>query len=233
MTGAASPGVGILVMAKEPVAGRVKTRLCPPFTPHQCAALAAACLADTTSAAAAATAGGVAPWWGVALDGAPGPWLAPGGRVLAQRGDGFDERLAAAAHDAGGPVLVIGADTPQVGVDDLARAVAALTTPGTDAVLGPSPDGGYWAIGLRRPDARVFLGVPMSREDTAQHQRARLDALDLRTVEIHALLDVDTVEDAHQVAATAPQSAFATAFAAAMSPIGTVATRSQPAAKEP
>ena len=100
----------IAVIAKAPVAGRSKTRLTPPCTPEQAAALASAALADTL-AAVAATPGARRV---LVLDGAPGPWLRPGFEVLAQRGAGLAERLAAAFADIGEPALVVGMDTPQL-----------------------------------------------------------------------------------------------------------------------
>src|SRR5437879_3056069 len=101
----------ILVLAKAPVPGRVKTRLCPPCTPHEAAALADAALADTLAAALASRRAGRVV---LALDGPSGWWSDTGADVIAQRGDGLDERLALALADVGGPVLVIGMDTPHV-----------------------------------------------------------------------------------------------------------------------
>jgi glycosyltransferase A (GT-A) superfamily protein (DUF2064 family) len=86
--------------------------------------------------------------------------------------------------------------------------------PAVDAVLGPAPDGGYWAIGLRRANADVFRGVPMSDVRTLASQHGRLRALGLRTVELPQLRDVDRFEDAIQVAAQVPGSRFAAAVAA-------------------
>jgi glycosyltransferase A (GT-A) superfamily protein (DUF2064 family) len=110
--------------------------------------------------------------------------------------------------------LLVGMDTPQLRPELLADAAALLARPGTDAVLGPAFDGGYWAIGLRRPDERAFRGVPMSLDSTAGAQRQRLDELGLRWAELPALRDVDTFDDACSVAAAAPQSHFARALAA-------------------
>src|SRR5207247_5675109 len=84
-----------------------------------------------------------------------------------------------------------------------------------DAVLGRSADGGYWAIGLREPDARAFAGVPMSVPQTGAVQRARLRALGLSIAELPPLVDVDTIADAHAVAAAAPDTIFARALAGA------------------
>ena len=80
-----------------------------------------------------------------------------------------------------------------------------------DAVLGPALDGGYWAIGLKEPDMRVFDGVPMSTPHTGSAQLVRLRALGLRTAALPALRDVDTIEDARRVAREAPATRFARA----------------------
>lgn len=197
-----------IVLAKAPVAGRVKTRLCPPCTPAEAARLAAAALADTLAAVAATP--GVRRR-ALVLDGTPGPWVPPGFAVLPQRGDGLDERLAAAFADVGGPALLVGMDTPQVtpallgaGLDRLARA---------GAVLGLAPDGGYWAIGLQRPSEAVFHGVPMSAADTGAAQLRRLHDQGLQVDLLPELRDVDTIADAHAVAAACPPgAAFPTAL---------------------
>ncbi len=208
----------VLVLAKEPVAGKAKTRLCPPCTPDEAAAIAAAALADTLAAVAASTADRKV----LALAGRPGPWLPPGFEVVAQRGGGLDERLAAAWADAGGPGVQIGMDTPQLTGGDLDDALGALLTPGADAVLGPATDGGWWLLGLRRPDDRVFLGVPMSRPDTGRRQRDRLAELDLATRLLPERRDLDTMADAFALAAACPGSATAAAVAALLGahPVG-------------
>jgi len=200
----------IIVMAKAPMPGRVKTRLCPPCTLDEAAALAEAALVDTLAAALASSTDRVV----LALDGRPGPWLPAGVEVVGQRGSGFGERLAAAWSDIGGPALQIGMDTPQVTPALLDQASAVLEAPGTDAVLGPAEDGGWWSIGLRHTDPAVFVGVPMSRPDTGARQMARLRELGLRTATLPSLRDVDTIADAHEVAALAPDTRFAAAVRA-------------------
>ena len=195
----------LVVIAKAPVAGRSKTRLTPPCTPNQAAAVAEAALADTLAAVAATP----APRRVVVLDGEPGAWLPAGFEVVAQRGAGLDERLASAFADVGGCALLIGMDTPQVTPALLQAGAAALVRDGVDAVLGPAGDGGYWAIGLREPDAALFAGVPMSEATTGAAQRARLEAAGLRVAELPELRDVDTIADARAVAALAPEGRFA------------------------
>lgn len=194
----------LLVIAKEPVAGRVKTRLQTAFTARQAARLAAASLDDTLGAVLAAPVRRRV----LVLDGCPGPWLPDGVEVLPQRGGGLDERLAAAFTDAApgarGPLLLVGMDTPQLDPDLL-----TVDWRGVDAVLGLSADGGYWAIGFRSPQPRALLGVPMSTAGTGAAQLDRLRSLGLRVRLLPRLRDVDTPADAAAVAALVPGSRFA------------------------
>jgi rSAM/selenodomain-associated transferase 1 len=210
----------LLVIAKAPVPGRVKTRLTPPCTPEQAAGLAAAAVADTLAAVAAA---GGRRRRVLALDGPPGPWIPPGFEVVPQRGDAFGERLGCAFADVGGPALLVGMDTPQLTPALLESGLALLERAEVDAVLGPALDGGYWALGLHTPDPRVFEGVPMSVEETGAAQRARLEELGLRVADLPPLSDVDTIEDARAVAAAAPGTAFAAAMTALDAALGTFA----------
>jgi uncharacterized protein len=201
--------VHVLVMAKAPEPGRVKTRLCPPCDPVEAATLAEAALADTCDAVARSGATRRV----VALDGRPGDWLPPGFEVVPQRGRSLDRRLANAWVDTGGPGVQIGMDTPQITPVVLDEALALLGTPFASAVIGPAVDGGWWAIGLERPDPRVFLGVPMSTSYTGAAQRQRLDALGYRVAELSPLRDVDRIEDAMTVARLVPETRFAAAVA--------------------
>jgi uncharacterized protein len=196
----------LAVIAKAPVPGRVKTRLCPPFSRVEAAALAEAALRDTVAAVRGVR--GVRR--AVVLDGAPGPWLGPGIDVVPQRGGDLAERLAGAFADLGGPALVVGMDTPQLTPAILRGALAVLER--RDAVLGPALDGGYWGIGLAAPEPRVFAGVPMSRADTGARQRVRLRELGLSWEERERLRDVDDAAAAFAVAASIPGSAFARAL---------------------
>jgi len=197
--------VTVIVLAKAPVPGRVKTRLCPPCDPEQAAELAEAALVDTLRAVAATRCERRV----LVLDGAPGPWLPARFEVLPQRGSGLDERLAHAFTDTGTGGVLIGMDTPQLTPARLTATLRALDAADVDAVLGPAVDGGWWALGLRTPDPAVFLGVPMSTPHTGDAQRARLHELRLRTAALPTLRDVDDLDDALAVARTAPDSRFA------------------------
>jgi rSAM/selenodomain-associated transferase 1 len=198
----------LVVMAKEPRPGAAKTRLCPPLDHAQAAALAEAALADTLDVVSRTAASRLV----LALDGAPGAWLPAGFEVVAQRGDGLGQRLSNVTRDVGETLIVVGMDTPQLTVALLSDALRRLGEDGAGAVLGPTTDGGYWTIGLREPDPSAFDGVPMSTTATAGAQRARLAQLGLHTIELEALRDVDTYEDARAVAALAPWTRFAATF---------------------
>ena len=210
----------LLVMAKVPVPGRVKTRLCPPATPESAARIAAAALADTLDAVAATPAtrrvlvlsypdGPV----GSGVDGGP-VWRADQRpepvSVVLQRGDGLAERLANAYADTAHrdlPTLLVGMDTPQVTPALLSAAADRLAT--ADAVLGMATDGGWWALGLRDVShAEALRGVPMSTPDTGRLTREALERRGLSVAALPVLSDVDTAADAWEVAAACPAGRF-------------------------
>jgi rSAM/selenodomain-associated transferase 1 len=200
----------ILVIAKAPDAGRVKTRLCPPCTYEDAARIAEAALEDTVDAArSVANAKTV-----LVLDGAPGPWVPRGVEVIAQHGNGLAQRIANAFADAGAPALLIGMDTPQVTPRMLSDALRTLDMPDVDAVLGRAVDGGWWTIGFNDVVAGAFDGVPMSTSYTSLAQRRRLKALGLRVARLPTLRDVDTFSDAIAVAGDIPRTRFGRAVRA-------------------
>ena len=199
----------VIVMAKSPRPGRVKTRLCPPCLPGEACEIATTALVSTLEAVAGSDSARRV----VALDGPIGPWLPSDFEVIAQRGNGLAERLAAAFEDIGGPALAVGMDAPQVTPELINDSLAVLTE--ADSALGPTRDGGYWAIGLRRADDAVFDGVPMSSPATYQAQRRRLRRLHLDCRDLPELHDVDHFADAVEVAELLPGTPFASAVRAA------------------
>ncbi|MCI0688066.1 MAG: glycosyltransferase [Sporichthyaceae bacterium] len=190
----------LMVVARSPVAGRVKTRLVPPYSYQQAAELAEASLIDTLHAVLAAPARRRL----LILDGSPGSWLPAGFDVIPQVAGDLDERIAAAFAHVDGPALIVGMDTPQ-----LSPELLTVSWADADAWFGPATDGGFWALGLRRPDPNLIRGVPMSSPDTGAVQRDRLLAAGLRVVDLPELRDVDTAADASAVAAGHPATRFA------------------------
>ena len=197
----------VLVMAKAPQAGRSKTRLCPPCRPEQAAAVAEAALRDTL----ATVLGTPGVRRVVALDGPVGPWLPQGFEVVTQRGEGLGDRLSHAIGTVGGPVVVIGMDTPQLDPTTLSSVVRSVR-PGR-AVLGPAADGGWWVLGLHRAEPRAFDGVPMSRADTGARQAEQLRRCGLAVDPAPELRDIDHWPDALAAAAARPGSRLAAAVA--------------------
>jgi uncharacterized protein len=195
----------IIVLAKAPVAGSVKTRLSPPCTPQQAADIASAALADTFDAV-------------LSLDARHRVLVLDGDPMLVDRSDAFTvlpqcsgglgERLDAAfrnvfdLHPEGAAVL-IAMDTPHVDVEVLRDAFDALTT--HDAVLGMADDGGYWLIGFRSLVRHAFDSVPMSVATTGVEQEKRLRHLGCSVALAPSLFDIDTASDLDRLATLHPE----------------------------
>jgi rSAM/selenodomain-associated transferase 1 len=189
----------LAVMAKAPRPGKVKTRLCPPLTPEQSAALNICFLKDTTETLAAVAAQGHAAGlicYTPAGDEHLFEGLLPDGfGLILQRGDGFGERLHLAATDilacGFGAVCLIDSDSPTVPKAAFERAVAELARPGDRMVLGGSDDGGYYLIGLKQAHAEVFAGIHWSTASVFAETVAAAEAAGIEVVELPLWYDVD------------------------------------------
>lgn len=214
--------VTVLVVAKAPVPGLAKTRLAASIGDAAAADLAAAALLDTLDAVASTPVDRRV----VAMTGDLGRASRNNEirsclsdfTVIPQRGDDFADRLANAHADAyvGDPVLQIGMDTPQVTADLLAACSRTLV--GSDAVLGPAADGGWWVLGVSRPSfAECLRTVPMSRSDTGALTLATLRGNGIQVDLVEQLADFDTIDDLDAVRGScAPDSRFATAAEAVL-----------------
>jgi rSAM/selenodomain-associated transferase 1 len=191
----------LVVFAKRPAAGQVKTRLCPPFDRDQAASFYAAMLADVleTSARVASALGLEAV---LALHPPEAAVDAPTGwRAEPQRGPDLGTRMEhALAHEhttGHTPVLLRGSDSPTLGERTLAAALEALTH--RDLVICPDRDGGYNLVATRRPAPGLFTH-PMSTGTELQDTLARAEHAGLSATLLDPGFDIDTAEDLHLLA---------------------------------
>lgn len=197
----ANPSVGaILVFAKEPRPGRVKTRMCPPLTPAQAAVFYEHLLADVLEATAE-----MAVRLGlegrVYLDpeeavGSFSQRVPSSFRVFAQRGDGLGERMenaVEATFTAGAErVLLRGSDSPALGERVFSQALGALED--HDVALSPDVDGGFGLVALNKPWPGLF-DSPMSTSTVYADTRVRAQQLGARVCAVDPCFDVDRWED--------------------------------------
>ncbi len=185
-------------MTKAPRAGHVKTRLVPPLTPEEAADLNVCFLRDTAAAiqqACGSSAIGVAVYTPIGFEDIYDDILPTEFLLLPQRGDGFGERLGFAAADlfACGftSVCLIDSDSPTVPSAAYAQAVALLSRPRDSVVLGPSDDGGYYLIGLRKHHPRMFDRIDWSTDRVFEQTRSRATELNLEVALLPNGYDVD------------------------------------------
>jgi uncharacterized protein len=187
------------VMTKVPKAGRVKTRLSPPLTPEEAAALNTCFLRDTAAAIELAASEGIARGIGVYTpvgeeSGYRG--VLPGSfELIAQRGDAFGERLTNAAEDlfAVGfdSVCLIDSDSPTVPQRAYSDAARLLREPGDRIVFGPSDDGGYYLIGMKQLHRRLFEEIDWSTERVADQTLERAKEIGVAVELLPTWYDVD------------------------------------------
>ena len=213
----------LAVMTKAPQAGRVKTRLVPPLTPAEAAELNKCFLRDTAAAISHSCSGGLRPPGALPAQShrahrAPLQYAASGIAVytpvgaesayanilpadfslLAQRGDGFGERLYFASEDlfkcGFESVCLIDSDSPTVSAANFERAVELLASPDDRIVLGPSDDGGYYLIGLKRPHREMFEKIDWSTERVLNQTIERATGIGLEVKLLPPGYDVDDGE---------------------------------------
>lgn len=190
----------LAIMAKAPRPGKVKTRLSPPLSLAQTAALNICFLQDTAHnlAALAPEAVGLICYTPVGDEAAFDHLLPEHFALIPQRGDLFGERLLAAAEDilacGFASVSLIDSDSPTVPHSAFAQAVQELSKPGDRIVLGPSHDGGYYLIGLKQPHPEPFSRISWSTASVAEETRERCREASLSLVELPLWYDVDDAQ---------------------------------------
>lgn len=186
-------------MAKAPRAGEVKTRLCPPLTLAEAAELYRCFVLDTVERLRQLDA--MQPVMAYTPP-ASRVWfeqLVPDFLLMPQQGADLGARMATCfarlfARGYTGVVLT-GSDLPTLPLAHLQRAAACLTVPGTDVVLGPSEDGGYYLIGLRRLYPELFEGMVWSTPQVYAETVRRAEARELTVAALPVWFDVDTPVD--------------------------------------
>jgi rSAM/selenodomain-associated transferase 1 len=198
-TAARASQCALAVMAKAPRPGRVKTRLSPPLTLDQSAALNICFLQDTTQnlteVASSGAAAGIISYAPVGDESLFNGLLPQDFALIPQRGDGFGERLFSATQDilrcGYGAVCLIDSDSPTVPASAYRQAIEALARPGDRVVLGPSHDGGYYLIGLKQAHPQPFTDITWSTSTVAAETRERCAQANLELVELTLWYDVD------------------------------------------
>jgi rSAM/selenodomain-associated transferase 1 len=186
-------------MTKAPVPGKVKTRLTPPLTPEESAGLNKCFLRDLACAIEAASmktpARGVGVYTPLGSEEVYAGILPDDFLLLPQRGDDFGERLIFAAEDMFRVgfkfVCLINSDSPTVAGSSFAEAAHVLAQPGDRVVLGPSDDGGYYLIGCKTLQRRLFQEIEWSTERVFEQTMARTKELGLEAHLLPSGFDVD------------------------------------------
>jgi rSAM/selenodomain-associated transferase 1 len=184
----------VVIFGREPVAGRVKTRLASAVGAEAAARVYAVLLEHAIQAAVAAGVDVI-----LSLAEPPSPaWAAPVTlRHEVQSGVDLGRRMAECFHrgfhDGAGRVVIAGSDIARVTSRHLQTAVGALDR--HPVVLGPAEDGGYWLVGQRAPGVDLFTEIPWSRAETLEFTRSRLKAHGLDWHELETLPDIDTARD--------------------------------------
>jgi rSAM/selenodomain-associated transferase 1 len=192
----------VAVMAKASIAGKTKTRLVPPLTEDEAAMLNTAFLRDAADTILSAAAfANISGWMAYAPAGSEAFFrthLPPNIGLLETVAPTLGECLHQAAatllcagHDG---VCLINSDSPTMPIGYLVAAATALAAPGDRIVLGPSTDGGYYLIGMKRPHLGIFQDIAWSTDQVLSQTLARAAALDLTVVHLPAWYDVDNAE---------------------------------------
>jgi rSAM/selenodomain-associated transferase 1 len=189
-------GPTVLVVAKAPAPGRAKTRLVPPLTPEQAAAVQEALLLDTLDACRAEVPETVLLYSDPDEAAELGRLAGPGTRLLLQEGRGLADalRLGMARHIAEGPVALVSSDIPGIPPGALGRAFVELEQ-GADVVLGPALDGGYWLIAMRDFSDVPFRAIPWSTPAVFAVTVRRCEQAGLSVSVLDRWRDVDTPVD--------------------------------------
>ena len=195
----------LIVFAKQPLPGKVKTRLMPLLSPEEAAELYRCMLIDTLSKVRQLEgvdvylffegSGEAATYFATIVDGM---------ETLPQHGNDLGERMMDAfqrTFERGyESVAIIGTDSPDLPVTFVEEAFISLEDARIDAVFGPSEDGGYYLLALKRLSTQLFQGIGWSSQTVLRESVATAEKVGMRTTTLSLWNDVDTVADLHRAA---------------------------------
>jgi rSAM/selenodomain-associated transferase 1 len=203
--------IAVIIMAKAPQAGEVKTRLCPPLSPAEAAELYGCFLLDTLAKVRELAHVHAVIAYAPTSRREFFARIAPDFTLLPQQGPDLGARMAncfAALFARGSSqVLLIGSDLPTLPVAYIQQAIASLTRPQVDVVLGPSEDGGYYLIGLRQPHDALFEDMPWSTAQVFARTRQRAEATGLHVVCLPPWYDIDVPAELERLRVVLDQTA--------------------------
>ena len=199
------PGA-LLIFAKWPEAGKVKTRLSPPLSAEDAAALYRCMLLDTVdSTKGLAGIDRFLCYDGEVAREADFMAMAPDVALFRQSGRDLGERLDTAFAAAFGlgyrRVAVIGTDAPHTPASDIGSAFSLLAAGDVDIVFGPTVDGGYYLLGMKELHRELFRDIPWSSRDVLQVSIDRAESAGLKASLLGSGFDLDTIEDLKRLAA--------------------------------
>ena len=199
----------LVLFAKAPVPGQVKTRLCPPLTPDEAATLHGTFVLDALESSASAASRGLPKQSPRRFDRILACWPSSehvffqimqerhGVELIDQRGDDLGARMATAADEVFRKgyqrVLLVGTDLPDLPESTYQDALTLIAA--HDVVLGPSSDGGYYLIGLAHPAPDLFRDVPWSTDQVLRVTLAKAKEAGLATAQLPMHRDIDTIDD--------------------------------------
>lgn len=187
----------LAIMTKAPRAGRVKTRLAPPLSPEEAAALNICFLRDLSASInnAGNSSRGIGCYTPVGAEEVYHDILPARFQLIAQREGTFGVRLASAVGDilsvGFSAVCLINSDSPTAPIAVFAEAARILSAPNETIVLGPSDDGGYYLIGMRKLYPRLFEEIDWSTGRVLAQTRDRAAEIGLKVHLLPACYDVD------------------------------------------
>ena len=208
----------LLIFAREPLPGRVKTRLAQVIGDQSATDLYSAMLEDTLEQAGRLDS--VQPFLFWALKNWEMPFLQdhPHLAMYAQQGNDLGERMAGAFEQAfsnnSNPCCIIGSDSPDLPSNYILQAFALLEDDETDVVFGPAEDGGYYLIGLRENCPGLFNGIPWSTSQVLAKNLAQAKLLGLRTSLLPVWYDIDTFDDLRRFCCSPSTTAIRTRLVA-------------------